>query len=230
MPAEIIVALDVADEAQCLSLVRQLDPAYCALKIGSELFTHCGPDIVRRVQAMGFRVFLDLKFHDIPNTVMKAVQAAKSLGVWMLTLHAAGGAEMLAAARRVCQSGGPLLIAVTVLTSHTEASLHAIGISGSLLSHSQALADLAKEAGMDGIVCAGSEVARIKAQCGRTFLAVTPGIRLPGGATHDQQRVMSPLEAARAGSDYLVIGRALTEAASPQQRLLEIYQELHGGE
>lgn len=216
--SQLIVALDFPQSSQALSLIDRLTPRHCALKIGSELFTRSGPALVQEVVKRGFRVFLDLKFHDIPNTVAHACQAAADLGVWMLTVHAGGGEAMLQAARTALESYGserPKLVAVTVLTSLAEQDLGAVGVVGTLPQQVERLALLAQTMGADGVVCSAQEVARLKAQCGTAFLAITPGIRMPGDALHDQARVITPQDALAAGSDYLVMGRSITHAADP---------------
>lgn len=216
--SKLIVALDFAEPAQALSLMALLKPQHCAVKIGSELFTRAGPHLVQEIVQRGFRVFLDLKFHDIPHTVAQACRAAADLGVWMLTVHASGGAAMLEAARTALASYGaerPKMVAVTVLTSLAEADLPPIGIVDHLPQQVERLARLAQTAGADGIVCSAQEVAQLKMQCGSQFLAITPGIRLPGEAVHDQVRVITPQAALAAGSDYLVMGRSITQASDP---------------
>jgi orotidine-5'-phosphate decarboxylase len=231
MMSQIIVALDFGDAKHCIAWVEQLDPAFCALKIGSELFTSCGPQIVKQCISKGFRVFLDLKFHDIPNTVARATAAAADLGVWMLNVHAMGGSKMLAAARAAIEPLGdqrPLLIAVTVLTSDDQQSLTQFGIQRPLNEQVMVCARLAYEAGLDGVVCSGWEASAIKQALAASFLTVTPGIRLQGEQTDDQVRVLTPLEAKKQGSDYLVMGRSITRSADPSLRLKQLYQELNG--
>ena len=216
--SKLIVALDFAQPAQALSLIEQLSPQHCALKIGSELFTRSGPSFVEDTIGRGFRVFLDLKFHDIPHTVAQACQAVADLGVWMLTVHAAGGKAMLEAAREAVESYGeerPKVVAVTVLTSLADNDLLVVGVTATLQQQVERLAKLTQEAGLDGVVCSAREISGLKAQCGPQFLAVTPGIRLPGDAVHDQVRVITPQAALAAGSDYLVMGRSITHAADP---------------
>lgn len=216
--SKLIVALDFPQPSQALSLVAQLIPQHCAVKIGSELFTCAGPSLVREIVARGFRVFLDLKFHDIPHTVAQACRAAADLGIWMLTVHAAGGRAMIEAASAALAAYGadrPKMVAVTVLTSLAEQDLPAIGVLDRLPQQVERLAHLAQTAGADGIVCSAQEVAHLKAQYGAQFLTVTPGIRLPGDAVHDQVRVITPQAALAAGSDYLVMGRSITQASDP---------------
>lgn len=225
--SKLIIALDFAQSSQAISLIEQLNPQQCALKIGSELFTCSGPVLVQEMIKRGFRVFLDLKFHDIPNTVAQACQAAADLGVWMITVHAAGGEAMLQAARKACAAYGetrPKLVAVTVLTSLAEQDLLSVGVESSLPQQVERLALLAQTMGMDGVVCSAQEVAQIKKICGQAFLAVTPGIRLPGDAVDDQARVITPRDALNAGSDYLVIGRSITKAADPAEVVQQLQQ------
>lgn len=225
--SKLIIALDFSQAQQALEFVERLNPQHCAIKIGSELFTRSGPSIVADMVRRGFRVFLDLKFHDIPNTVVQACQAAADLGVWMLTVHAAGGEAMLSAARVALDAYGserPILIAVTVLTSFNEPSLAAVGVAGSLLQQVERLAVLAQDAGLDGVVSSAQEAAGIKAICGHEFLSITPGIRLPGDTVDDQARVITPQAAIAAGSDYLVIGRSITRASDPAAVVLQLQQ------
>ncbi len=217
----VLVALDVAAAAEALALADRLRGVVGGFKVGSQLFTAAGPEIVRTMVARGDRVFLDLKFHDIPNTVAGAVAAAADLGVWMLNVHAAGGPAMLTAAAEVAARRGaarPLVIAVTVLTSLDEAALRATGVAARPLDHAVGLARLARDSGLDGVVASAHEVGAIRGACGREFAIITPGIR-GGTATSgpdDQRRTMGPAEAVRAGSSYLVIGRPITGAADPR--------------
>lgn len=219
MKNKLIVALDYDNREDALLLIDQLSPNECALKVGNELFVLLGSDFVRELVRRGFNVFLDLKFHDIPNTVSRAVKAAASLGVWMVNVHASGGFEMMMAAKKAideCEIR-PLLIAVTVLTSMKETGLKAAGINTPLHEHALHLAKLAKKACLDGVVCAAAEVPMIKAHCGESFLAVTPGIRSENHAVDDQSRVITPEQALALGSDYLVVGRPITRADKPIQ-------------
>ncbi|WP_185231185.1 orotidine-5'-phosphate decarboxylase [Teredinibacter franksiae] len=215
----LLVALDYKDSAQCLSLVEQLNPADCRLKIGKELFTACGPSIVESVQKLGFDVFLDLKFHDIPNTVAGAVSSAAALGVWMVNVHALGGQRMMEAAREALQQSrqAPLLIAVTVLTSMDDADLRGLGIEDSAEQLVARLAQLAKTSGMDGVVSSAMEVAGMKQALGSAFLSITPGIRPASAEKDDQRRVVTPEQAMANGSDYIVVGRPITQAENPAQ-------------
>jgi orotidine-5'-phosphate decarboxylase len=217
--SKIIVALDYADAASALALVARLDPALCKLKVGKELFTAAGPAFVESLVKQQYDVFLDLKFHDIPNTVAKACQAAANLGVWMLNVHASGGLPMMQAARegldKAFGAKAPLLIAVTVLTSMDEPTLHSLGIQRSLSDHVLALASLTQQAGLHGVVCSAQEAAMLKQALGQAFCLVTPGIR-PADASHDDQtRIVTPKDAIALGSHYLVIGRPITQAADP---------------
>jgi orotidine-5'-phosphate decarboxylase len=225
---KIIVALDYADAASALTLVQGLDPKQCRLKVGKELFTAAGPQLVETLVTRGFGVFLDLKFHDIPNTVAKACEAASRLGIWMLNVHASGGREMMLAAREgVSKSGNnPLLIAVTVLTSMDQASLKQIGIDNTLENHVLNLAQLTQGAGLDGVVCSAKETTLLRKHLGPDFCLVTPGIRPANATPDDQSRVVTPMEALRMGASYLVIGRPITQAADPLAALEAINQEI----
>lgn len=224
----IVVALDYADPAEAVVMAGRLDPRQCRLKVGKELFTRGGPALVRQLVAGGFEVFLDLKFHDIPHTVAHAVKAAAELGVWMVNVHALGGRKMLQAARAALDDvpRRPLLIAVTVLTSLDEAELHEVGLAGAVEDNVSRLAALTQQCGLDGVVCSAREARSLRARFGPRFQLVTPGIR-PGGADlNDQKRSMTPVEALRAGADYLVIGRPITQAADPRQALQTIVGDI----
>ena len=213
----IVVALDVDNERDGLALAEKLSPEYCRVKVGKELFTACGPRIVEALQKKGFDVFLDLKFHDIPATTAKAVKAAASLGVWMTNVHASGGRAMLEACTESLANvqAKPILIGVTVLTSSTQNELQQQGISRTPAEQVLSLAGLVKDAGLDGVVCSAQEAAMLKQKVGSEFTLVTPGIRPAGADLQDQRRVMTPIEAVKAGSDYLVIGRPITQAQDP---------------
>lgn len=227
----IVVALDFEQKAAALNLVSQLDPSLCRLKVGKEMFTHFGPSFVTELQQRQFDVFLDLKFHDIPNTVAKAVQAAADLGVWMVNVHASGGTKMMQAAQQALVPFGaerPLLIAVTVLTSMEQADLAELGIQRSVTEQVLHLAQLTQHSALDGVVCSAQEAALLKQQFGREFCLVTPGIRPAFAALDDQKRVMTPAQAVASGVDYMVIGRPITKAADPLAALQSIYQELAG--
>lgn len=224
----IIVSLDFESGEEALALVRRLDPARCRVKVGKELFTRCGPGVMEKLGALGFEVFLDLKFHDIPHTVARACTAACELDVWMLNVHASGGRAMLEAAREAVDgfSRRPLLIAVTVLTSLSAQDLHEVGVDGEPEAQVLRLAALARDAGLDGVVCSAQEALQLRLACGSRFCLVTPGIRPAGAAAGDQKRVVTPEDAIRAGSDYLVIGRPVTRAADPLQALKDIEEEI----
>jgi len=222
----VIVALDYPAAGPALAAVEQLDPALCRLKVGKELFTAAGPELVRALAGRGYDVFLDLKYHDIPNTVAGACRAAAELGVWMVNVHAGGGPRMLAAARAVLPPGGPLLIAVTVLTSMDAGELAAVGLPPDPDAQVGRLAALARDAGLDGVVCSPREASRLRRDCGRGFLLVTPGVRPAGAASDDQQRIMTPADAIRAGADYLVIGRPVTKSDNPRSTLLTLNSEI----
>lgn len=225
----ILVALDYDNKNHALQLIDQLDPNMCRLKVGKEMFTLFGPQLVKDIHDRGFDLFLDLKFHDIPNTVAKAIAAAAELGVWMTNVHASGGLAMMEAAKKALQPYGkdaPLLIAVTVLTSMSDEDLKLIGIDVPAFEHVQRLAKLTKLAGLDGVVCSAQEASVLKSLLGRDFKLITPGIRPVGSDVGDQHRVMTPPEALAAGSDYLVIGRPITKAADPLAALQAIHQSL----
>ncbi len=235
---KIIVALDYADAASALALVERLDPALCRLKVGKELFTAAGPELVRALVARGFEVFLDLKFHDIPNTVAAACRAAAGLGVWMMNVHASGGRRMMTAAREALadlppreQRPGvapqrPLLIAVTVLTSMSTEDLGEVGVAGTPADQVLRLARLTQACKLDGVVCSAQEAALLRADLGADFRLVTPGIRPAGADLGDQRRVMTPAEALGAGATDLVIGRPITGAADPLVALKQIQSEI----
>lgn len=226
----VIVALDYDDADEALSFAGKVDPKLCRLKVGNELFTSAGPKLVEQLQDRGFSVFLDLKYHDIPNTVARAVSAAAKLGVWMVNVHALGGEAMMNAAAEALAKfkERPLLIAVTVLTSMDQAQLGGIGLDISPLEQVKRLCALAKKCGLDGTVSSAREVKAVKEICQDKFICVTPGIRPAGAALGDQKRVMTPAMAIKEGSDYLVIGRPITQASDPLKALLDINAELDG--
>lgn len=226
----IILALDFADDSKALALLKQLNPEQCRVKVGKELFARFGPALVREIRNMGFDIFLDLKFHDIPNTVKKAVEAVCALDVWMLTLHAAGGTQMMLAARAAVDASEhkPLLIAVTVLTSLSVEDLAAQGIQRTIPEQVQRLASLAQGAGMNGVVCSAKEAGELRKLLSEDFLLVTPGIRPSGDPAQDQKRVVTPSDALRAGSSYLVIGRPITQSRDPVAKLAQIREEISG--
>ncbi len=224
MEKRIIVALDFDRAERALKLLESIDPALCRVKIGKELFTACGPSLVKDVCALGFDVFLDLKFHDIPNTVAAAVRVAANMGVWMLNVHASGGLVMMEQARQALDSFGsdrPLLVGVTVLTSMTKPDLERIGVQANPEEQVSKLAFLSRDAGLDGVVCSAVETRLLRVQLPDEFCLVTPGIRRAEDAGGDQKRVAGPAEAIRNGSSYLVIGRPITRAESPENALKE---------
>jgi orotidine-5'-phosphate decarboxylase len=225
----IVVALDFDDIDQARKLVEQLDPKLCRLKIGKEMFTLFGPDWVTEVVNKGFDVFLDLKFHDIPNTVAKACVAAAKLGVWMLNVHAVGGEAMMKAAKNALVENfenPPLLTAVTVLTSMGQDEFNSLGYRTDIISQVKHLAKLAKECGIDGVVCSAQEAEMLRQDLGRDFALVTPGIRPLGSDKGDQTRIMTPPNAIQAGSSYLVIGRPITQSNDPLTSLCEISESI----
>jgi orotidine-5'-phosphate decarboxylase len=226
--SRIIVSLDYADMAPALALVEKLDPDRCRLKVGKELFTRHGPLIIDKFIQAGFPVFLDLKFHDIPNTVAGACNAAASLGVWMVNVHASGGRRMLEGAREAIDKfeNKPLLIAVTVLTSMSSDDLAEIGIHSTVDEQVMRLAHLVRQSGIDGIVCSAQEAHSLKVAFKDSLCLVTPGIRPAGSAADDQRRIVTPYDAILAGSDYLVIGRPITQAPNPLSVLEQISKDV----
>ncbi|MCE0811608.1 orotidine-5'-phosphate decarboxylase [Buttiauxella sp. S04-F03] len=229
----IVVALDYDNRDKALAFIDRIDPRDCRLKVGKEMFTLFGPQLVRDIQARGFDVFLDLKFHDIPNTTAHAVAAAAELGVWMVNVHASGGARMMMAAREALLPFGndaPLLIAVTVLTSMEASDLADLGIAATPAEHAERLARLTQNCGLDGVVCSAQEAVRFKNELGQSFKLVTPGIRPVGSDAGDQRRIMTPQQAQTAGVDFMVIGRPITQSANPSQTLRDIRASLLQGE
>lgn len=224
----IIIALDFPQKEPALTCAKQLSPQHCRLKIGSELFTREGAPLIAQLRELGFEIFLDLKFHDIPNTVAAAVRVASDLGVWMVNVHASGGLAMMQAAKEAATAAkqAPLLTAVTVLTSFDDAALGSVGVDDLMESQVRRLARLAFTAGLDGVVCSAAEVPVIKKSTAPQFLTVTPGIRPQQSAHDDQKRVFTLKEALAQGSDYLVIGRPITRAADPAQALNAIMATL----
>lgn len=225
----IVVAMDFDSAEQCVAMAKRLSPRDCRLKVGKELFTACGPKIVEQLMGLGFEVFLDLKFHDIPNTTAKAVRAAAELGVWMVNVHASGGERMMMTAREALEQSSnkrPLLIAVTVLTSMEAVDLAGIGIERSPEEQVMKLAQLTNRCGLDGIVCSAQESSLMRSQFGQSFCLVTPGIRLEGSPTDDQRRTLTPSAAIAAGSSYLVIGRPITQSPNPVATCQSIIQTL----
>jgi len=227
---KIIIALDYPAAAPALALAEQLQPSLCRLKVGKELFTASGPALLEQLMRRGFDIFLDLKFHDIPNTTAQACKAAASLGVWMVNVHALGGRKMLEAAHEAIASSAqrPKLIAVTMLTSMAQEDLADIGIKATPAEMVLRLATLARDSGLDGVVCSAQEAALLRKHLGNEFCLVTPGIRPAHASLNDQSRVMTPQAALQAGSSYLVIGRPVSLAADPLQALLDINKEIAG--
>ena len=228
---KVIVALDYATVAEALALVQRLTPERCRLKVGLELYTAAGPDFVRALVARGFAVFLDLKFHDIPNTVAQACRQAAALGVWMLTVHCHGGPDMLRAASGAVAGmrQRPFVVGVTVLTSMDPTQLSAVGADRDVDAQVTRLARLAADCGLDGVVAAPTEAARLRAYFPAPFRIVTPGIRMAGGVADDQRRFLTPAAAVEAGADYLVVGRPITRAPDPLAVLAAIEREIAGG-
>ncbi len=224
--SSVVVALDNMTMEASLALADKLDPALCRLKVGKELFTRCGPDIIKALHQRQFEVFLDLKFHDIPNTTAQAVLAAADLGVWMVNVHASAGLEAMSLAKQRLLDNNldTLLIAVTVLTSMDNQALTQTGITDGLDTQVSRLAQLTKQAGLDGVVCSAQEAQSLKALCGQDFKLVTPGIRLAEDNADDQKRICTPAQALQDGADYLVIGRSITQAADPAAKLQRILE------
>ncbi|EHK6649076.1 orotidine-5'-phosphate decarboxylase [Escherichia coli] len=225
----VVVALDYHNRDDALAFVDKIDPRDCRLKVGKEMFTLFGPQFVRELQQRGFDIFLDLKFHDIPNTAAHAVAAAADLGVWMVNVHASGGARMMTAAREALVPFGkdaPLLIAVTVLTSMEASDLADLGVTLSPADYAERLAALTQKCGLDGVVCSAQEAARFKQVFSQEFKLVTPGIRPQGSEAGDQRRIMTPEQASAAGVDYMVIGRPITQSVDPAQTLKAINASL----
>lgn len=226
--SKVIVALDYNQESDALKFVDSVDPSLCRLKVGKEMFTYFGPAFVKKLIERRFEVFLDLKFHDIPNTVASAVRATAELGVWMVNVHASGGAKMMTAAREILEpygSDAPLLTAVTVLTSMDQEQLAAVGIERQVRDQVCLLAQLAGKCGLDGVVCSAQEAPMLRQIMGKDFLLVTPGIRPLNAAVGDQSRVVTPKQAVLNGSSYLVIGRPITRAEDPNEVLRQILAE-----
>jgi len=226
---KIIVALDFPTDQEALALAAQLDPKQCRLKVGKEMFTRYGPALVEQLQVRGFEIFLDLKFHDIPNTVAGACRSAAAMGVWMMNVHCLGGRKMMTeAANALAQSAqAPLLIGVTILTSMGEDDIGEVGIAGPIAQRVLSLAQLAQDAGLDGIVCSPLEITSVREALGVDFALVTPGIRPATSAADDQKRIMTPAQALTTGASYLVIGRPITQAKDPLQALADITAEIH---
>lgn len=224
----IIVALDAKSQIDALHIAEQLDPALCRVKVGKELFTHEGPSVVKALHTEGFEVFLDLKFHDIPNTTAQAVCAAADLGVWMVNVHASGGRKMMETCVERLKTGSyqTQLIAVTVLTSMGREDLRDIGLDVEPFEQVKRLAALTKDSGLDGVVCSAQEAKMLRELLGRDFALVTPGIRPEGANADDQKRIVTPKQAMLDGSTHLVIGRPITKSENPRQMLKEILATL----
>lgn len=224
----VIVALDNMNQSEALALADNIDPTLCRLKVGKELFTKYGTDIVKQLHQRNFHVFLDLKFHDIPNTTAKAVLASADLGVWMVNVHASCGLKAMETVKQRLteQNYQTLVIAVTVLTSMSEQDLVDIGIHDSVENHVKRLALLTKQAGLDGVVCSAQEATMLKQLCGQDFKLITPGIRMAEDSTDDQSRICTPKQAINNGSDFLVIGRSITKADDPMAKLQHILASL----
>jgi orotidine-5'-phosphate decarboxylase len=224
----IVVALDVSTATELRELVKQIPNTHCRVKIGKELFTSIGPLAIEICHDAGLEVFLDLKFHDIPNTCAKAVRAAARWGVWMTNVHCSGGTDMMRAAREILEGEAhrPLLIGVTVLTSMSGSGLQELGVSRDLESQVDHLAGLANASGLDGVVCSAQETQRLRQSLGTDFCLVTPGIRPSWAAADDQNRIVTPKDAVANGSDYLVIGRPITASDHPETAIARIVEEL----
>ena len=228
MSSKLIIALDFPSATEALEFVSQLSPVDCKLKVGFELFVSAGPEMVRQLISQGFDVFLDLKFHDIPNTVASVCRAAAKLNVWMMNVHASGGSEMMRAAHNALSdfSSPPKLIAVSVLTSMSDEQLRATGVDALAKDQVEHLSGLAKKAGLDGMVCSAHEARLLRELLGDNFLLVTPGIRPKGADTGDQSRIMTPSDAVKAGVDYIVVGRPITQSGNPLAVIREINHEV----
>jgi len=227
--SRLIIPLDFSSLKIAMDFVESIDPSQCKVKVGKELFTSAGPQVIADLKKRGFDIFLDLKFHDIPNTVAKACQAACALGVWMMNVHTLGGIDMMRAAVDAIENSGhadTLLIGVTVLTSHNQASIEAIGLQGSIEANVLHLARLAKKSGLKGVVCSAQEVSQLKKLALESFLYITPGIRPKQASVNDQSRVMTPYDAIIAGSSYLVMGRPITQAADPMKVIQSVNVEI----
>ncbi|WP_171254796.1 orotidine-5'-phosphate decarboxylase [Acinetobacter sp. TGL-Y2] len=227
-PMSIIVALDAKSQFEALTIAEQLDPSLCRVKVGKEIFTHEGPSVVRALHDQGFDVFLDLKFHDIPNTTAQAVCAAADLGVWMVNVHASGGRKMMETCVERIQAGNyqTQLIAVTVLTSMGREDLKDLGLDVEPFEQVKRLAKLTQDSGLDGVVCSAQEAKMLRETLGQEFSLVTPGIRPAGSNADDQKRIVTPKQAMLDGSTHLVIGRPITQASNPSQMLKDILQSL----
>ena len=230
--SRVIISLDFPEANKALDFCKKIDPKSCKIKIGKELFTSAGPEIIEKLRSLDFEIFLDLKYHDIPNTVANACRVATDLGVWMLNVHAAGGTRMMEAAYESIIKFGdsknrPLLVAVTVLTSMSSDDFVELAINNSIADQVLLLSKLAKSAGLDGVVCSGVEVDKLRREFGKDFCLVTPGIRLDDLNNDDQERIMTPCNAIKAGSNYLVIGRPITRASNPVKVINAINESIN---
>lgn len=225
---KILIALDVNNTDDALKLAELFDPKICRLKVGLELFTVEGSVVIEKLQKLGFEIFLDLKFHDIPNTVSRACSAAAAMGIWMMNVHALGGIEMMTAAKEAISKfkAQPILTAVTILTSHNQDDLSKTGITMSIEDCVGQLAENASQAGCDGVVCSAHEAKLLRTKMGAEFVLVTPGIRPAGSSHDDQNRIVTPQEAIQNGANYIVVGRPITNAENPDQVLSDIYNSI----
>ena len=223
---QLVVAMDFDDVDVAVRLAQQLDPGVCRLKVGHQLYASAGPAAVRRLQDQGFEIFLDLKFHDIPNTVAGACRAAADLGVWMVNVHASGGPVMMAAAARAVETTATLVTAVTILTSFDQAQFQQVGYHGQIADQVVSMALLAQQSGLNGVVCSAHEIALLRSELDAGFCLVTPGIRPVGTVVGDQQRVMTPGQAVATGSDFLVVGRPITQSPNPSEVVEAICHEI----
>ncbi|QIQ41605.1 MAG: orotidine-5'-phosphate decarboxylase [Buchnera aphidicola (Aphis urticata)] len=225
---KIIIALDFNDKKDAMKLVDLLNPDVFYLKIGKEMFTMLGKKFIHELHQLGFNIFLDLKFHDIPNTVFNATKAAADMGIWMLSIHASGGKKMLTSAKKALQSfkTRPLLIGVTVLTSFTRTDLKDIGIQIPLQDYILILSKLSSDCGLDGVVCPGKEAEKIKLLCGNKCKIITPGIRCVNDSTFDQNQIITPKQAKKFPIDYIVVGRSITSSKNPIKKLNFIIQSM----
>tara|TARA_A100001011_G_scaffold393622_1_gene483901 strand:- start:891 stop:1622 length:732 start_codon:yes stop_codon:yes gene_type:complete len=229
--SQIIVALDFKDKKEAISMAKLFTPKLCKIKVGLELFVSCGPSIIKELNSLGYKIFLDLKFHDITNTVLKSCAAASDLGVWMLNVHSSGGKSMMANSKihLLNKNFTTLLLGVTILTSLDENDIKEIGYNTDINSQVLKMATLCKESGLDGVVCSAEEVKSIKSKFPEKFICVCPGIRIDGEKNDDQKRIITPAMAAKNGADYIVIGRPIIESENPLESLIKIKKEFDNG-
>ncbi|UNB92277.1 MAG: orotidine-5'-phosphate decarboxylase [gamma proteobacterium endosymbiont of Trioza apicalis] len=226
----IIVALDYSNINKAINFIKKISPNECKIKIGKEIFISYGPYIIKKIKKMGFDIFLDLKFHDIPSTVAKAVNAAAKLGVWMINIHALGGIKMMIAAKKELKKfkkNKPLLVAVTTLTSMNNKNLNELGINNNIKNYTIKLAKLAQKCGLDGVICSPKEIKQLRYSCGKNFILITPGIRPLNSKIYDQKRILTPLKAQQLNVNYMVIGRPITKSINPSKTLKNIINELN---